>query len=82
MVQRRADIVAEMGEEAGLGTARGLGAKLLFVIAPGQQALLFADRGQQLVGAATFGDIHHQGDEAGTIERALFDEQGRAVLAV
>src|SRR6185437_1675957 len=52
VVERRADLVAQVGEERGLGAARRLGPEFLLVVAPGQHALFLADRDEQIVGAA------------------------------
>jgi hypothetical protein len=49
VVERRADVVGEMGEERGLGPAGRLRLELFLVVAARKQALLFADGGEQLV---------------------------------
>src|SRR5690606_15992716 len=80
VVERRTDVVAEMGEEGGLGAAGGFGPQLLFVVAPRQQPLLLADRSQLMGGLALPGDVGDDGEEAAVGKRTLIDQERGTIL--
>jgi hypothetical protein len=80
VIERRADIVAQVGEERRLGAARCLGLELLLVIAPGEQPLLFAGRVEEHVGPLGLRDVGDQRHEPAAGQRPLVHHQAGFVF--